>query len=762
MASTILDTIGNTPLVEIRHLNPNPRVKILAKLEYFNPGGSIKDRAALAMITAGEESGELTADKTILEATSGNTGIGLALVCSVKGYRLLLAMSEAASEERKKILRARGAEILLTPGHLGTDGAIEEVYRLARENPGRYFMADQYNTEANWKAHYHGTAPEIWRQTDGKVTMLVATMGTTGTLMGLSRRLKEYNPAIQIVGVEPYLGHKIQGLKNMKEAYCPEIYEKNRLDKKVNIDDEEAFEMTRRLAREEGIFVGMSSGAAMAIAAREAAAMREGLIVVIFPDSGERYLSTSLFAEREKVAFKLFNTLTHSKEGFVPRLPGKVSMFTCGPTAHARMHLGECRRFVFADLLARYLVFRGFEVRHLINITDLDDKTIAGSEQAGSDLIAFTDGNIAAFKEDLALLRVKPADLYPRASEHTEEMVALAQKLVSKGYAYEKLRSLYFNIGRATDYGRFSGIDINKIRLGATVDLDEYEKDNPRDFTLFKRSRLSELKRGLYTKTEWGNVRPSWHIQRIAMAMKYFGEGYDLHASSRELAFPYHENEIAIARALTGRPLASYWALCEGVLANGKKADARSAGPNLATLTARGYTGREIRYWLLAGHYRKPLVFSDERIADARQALRRLDACVQNLLSVREGPSFAERDQLLYDLRQGFVSALDDDLNMALAAASLFRNVKRINILIYQKRIGAQDAAKILEAFKNIDAVLKIFDFTDVLADPQIQRLMAEREDARRNRNWPEADRLREELQRCGVTVRDGKLPPAG
>jgi cysteinyl-tRNA synthetase len=246
------------------------------------------------------------------------------------------------------------------------------------------------------------------------------------------------------------------------------------------------------------------------------------------------------------------------------------------------------------------------------------------------------------------------------------------------------------------------------------------------------------------------------------MAMKYFGEGYDLHASSRELAFPYHENEIAIARALTGRPLANYWALCEGVLADGKKADARSAGPTLATLMAQGYTGREIRYWLLSGHYRKPLVFSDERIADARQALRRLDTCVQNLLTVHEGPSFAERDQLLYDIRQGFVSALDDDLNMALAAASLFRNVKRINILIYQNRISADDAAKILEAFKGIDAVLKIFDFTDVMADPQIQRLMADREIARRNRNWEEADRLREQLQRRGVTVRDGKLPTAG
>ena len=218
MASTILDQIGHTPLVEIRHLNPNPAVKILAKLEYFNPGGSIKDRAALSMIEAGERSGELTPGKTVIEATSGNTGIGLALVCSVRGYRLLLAMSEAVSVERRKILRARGAEILLTPGHLGTDGAIEEVYRLALEHPERYFMADQYNNPANWQAHYHGTAVEVWEQTQGSVTMLVATLGTSGTLMGMSRRLKECDPRVSVVGVEPYLGHKIQGLKNMKEA----------------------------------------------------------------------------------------------------------------------------------------------------------------------------------------------------------------------------------------------------------------------------------------------------------------------------------------------------------------------------------------------------------------------------------------------------------------------------------------------------------------------------------------------------------------
>jgi cysteinyl-tRNA synthetase len=238
MTHTLLDAIGNTPLVEIRTINPNPRVKLLAKLEYLNPGGSIKDRPALYMIEAAERSGELTRDKIVVEATSGNTGIGLALVCAVKGYRLLLAMSESVSVERRRNLKARGAEILLTPGHLGTDGAIEEVYRLARENPGRYYVVDQFNNAANWKSHYYGTAEEIWRQTQGRITALVAAMGTTGTLMGASRRLKEYNPDIAIIGVEPYLGHKLQGLKNLKEAYCPEIFEKHRLDRKVNVADD--------------------------------------------------------------------------------------------------------------------------------------------------------------------------------------------------------------------------------------------------------------------------------------------------------------------------------------------------------------------------------------------------------------------------------------------------------------------------------------------------------------------------------------------
>jgi len=451
MEKTILDTIGNTPLVEIRRLCPNSRVRIFAKLEYFNPGGSTKDRAALSMIEAGEQSGELSRGKTVIEATSGNTGIGLALVCSVKGYRLLLTMSESVSVERRKILKARGAEILLTPGHLGTDGAIEEVYRMARENPERFFMTDQYNNEANWKAHYFGTAMEVWEQTEGQVSAVVATMGTTGTLMGVSKRMKELNSDIRIIGVEPYFGHKIQGLKNMKESYCPEIYDKKRLDRKINIEDEEAYDTARRLAKEEGIFVGMSSGAAMAAALREADAMSEGTLVVILPDGGERYLSTPLFAVKEKVGLQLFNALSHRKEPFEPIASEKISMYSCGPTAHGRIHLGECRRFVFADLLCRYLAFRGYAVNHVVNVTDLDDKTIAGSESAGIELSEFTQRHCDNFKQDIERLGIRPADRYPVTSEHIDDMVNLAERLVKNGYAYEKLRSLYFNISRVSD-----------------------------------------------------------------------------------------------------------------------------------------------------------------------------------------------------------------------------------------------------------------------------------------------------------------------
>ncbi|MBW1770971.1 MAG: cysteine--tRNA ligase [Deltaproteobacteria bacterium] len=742
---SILDTIGHTPLVEIKRLNTNPKVKLLAKLEYFNPGGSVKDRIAKAMIEAGEASGSLTHDKIVLEATSGNTGIGLALVCAVKGYRLHLTMSESASLERRKILQAMGAEIHFTPDFLGTDGAIEEAYRLAREHPETYFLTDQFNSEANWRAHYDGTGPEIWEQTSGKLTVLVATMGTTGTLMGTSRRLKEYNPEIKIIGVEPYLGHKIQGLKNIKESYQPEIYEKERLDKKVNIDDEAAFEMTRRLAREEGIFGGMSAGAAMAVAEEEVKSLSEGVMVVILPDGGERYLSTPLFAIQEETNLRFYNTLTHAKEPFVPLQPGKISIYSSGPTVHDRMHVGEWRRFVLADLVRRYLEFKTYAVTHIVNISDLNDKTIVGAEEAGMPLKPFTDKHLQAFMEDVETLGIKPATQYPRASDHVEDMVALTGRLVEKGFAYEKLRSVYFDISRYADYGKLSGIDLDKIRLGATVDLDEYVKENPRDFALLKRAKLSELKQGIYTKTEWGQIRPSWHIESAAMAMKYLGETFDIYTSSRDLIFPHHENEIAVSGALTGKPLARNWILAELVLSGGKKADRDAAIPNIRDLLERGYSGRVIRYWLLSNHYRKPLNLSYEALDQAGQAIRR-------------GRSYPDLDQLLYDMKTGFSDAMDDDLNVSSATATIFRMVRRVNGLIVNKEMDQTGARRIIDAFKKVDTVLNVFDFAKEPEDPEVQKLMREREEARRRKDWKLADQLRERLMAMGAEVRDKKI----
>jgi cysteinyl-tRNA synthetase len=295
-AKDVTELIGNTPLVKINKLVGENDAIVLAKLERQNIGGSVKDRIAKYMIEQAEKDGTLTKDKIILEPTSGNTGIGIAIVAAVKGYKVMFAMPESVSLERRKILQAFGAEIILTPKEKGTDGAIEYAYELARKEPDKYFMPDQFNNPYNPLAHYETTGKEIIEQTDGKVDMVVAAMGTTGTLMGVSRRLKEFNPNIKIVGVEPYVGHKLQGMKSLKEAYKPGIYDKKMLDEKVYIKDEDAFQTTRELALKEGLLVGMSSGAVMFVALQKAKELGKGkIIVAILPDTGERYLTTNLF-----------------------------------------------------------------------------------------------------------------------------------------------------------------------------------------------------------------------------------------------------------------------------------------------------------------------------------------------------------------------------------------------------------------------------------------------------------------------------------
>jgi S-sulfo-L-cysteine synthase (O-acetyl-L-serine-dependent) len=291
----LLEAIGHTPLVELINAGTRPGVHILCKLEGSNPGGSVKDRTALSMIAGAEERGELTPGEVILEPTSGNTGIAIAMIGAAKGYPVRLCMPECASAERVQILHALGAELSLTPAKEGIDGAIHEAHRLVEQEPGRYYMPNQYENPDNILAHVKTTGPEIWEQTAGEVDYFVAGMGTTGTLMGTGRFLKSVKPEVSIVGVEPVMGHAIQGLKNMTESMVPGIFSPDELDDRRLVDDDEAFDTTRYLARHEGLFVGSSAGAAVAVARRIAAEIDEGTIVVLLPDRGDRYLSTMQF-----------------------------------------------------------------------------------------------------------------------------------------------------------------------------------------------------------------------------------------------------------------------------------------------------------------------------------------------------------------------------------------------------------------------------------------------------------------------------------
>ena len=763
----IIELIGNTPLVELRRLNPaDGRVQLYGKLESSNPGGSIKDRVALSMVEAGERSGELTRDKILLEATSGNTGIGMAMMCAAKRYRCQLIMPESASIERRLIMQAYGAEIILTPAKRKTDGAIEKAYALAREFPERYFLADQFNNPANWQAHYKTTAPEIWAQTEGRVTDIVTTLGTSGTAMGLSRWFREHHPEVRVIAVEPYPGHKIQGLKNMKESYRPGIFDKTLPHAIVNVADEDAFSAARRLAAEEGVFAGMSSGAALFAAIERARELDRGCIVAILPDGGERYLSTTLFkpqqqAEPEVSQLKLFNTMSRRKEVFRPLHPDRVTLYACGPTAFTSPNLAHCRRFIVADLISRALRFCGYTVASYMNFTDLDDNTIAGAIAANEDLRDFTGRYIAEFKQAAETLGVEPAAGHPLASEHVADMIEIAHTLIHKGYAYEKLGSIYFDISKFKKYGQLSGIDLRKIKLGQTVDLDNYEKENPRDFTLLKRSTLAELKTGLFYETDWGNARPGWHIECSAMATRYLGETIDIHTASQDLMFPHHENEIAIAEALTGKPLANYWLHSGQLLRDGRKM-AGDTG-NVVTLQEvldRGYTGREVRFMLLGVYYRKPLPFSFRRLNAARTALRRIDEFTRKLLCLPAGLPHPDIAAYVSELEKVFTDAIHDDLNISGAIGALFHFVKHVNPIVQDGQLDKEQKNDVLEALRQVNTVLGVLRLEQCPLTPEIDRLIRLRERARQLKDWTAADSAREELLRKGVTIHDTASGP--
>jgi cysteinyl-tRNA synthetase len=755
---SVLELVGGTPLVRIRHMNPNPRVELYAKLESLNPGGSVKDRIALRMIEQAEAAGELKPGKTVLEASSGNTAIGLAMVCAVKGYALLVTMSESASDERKKILKAYGAKILLTPGNRGTDGAIEEAYRLAREQPEKYVLMDQFNNEANWRAHYEATGREIWEATEGRVDVVVLAMGTTGTLMGITRALRERSPRVRVVGVEPLRGHKIQGLKNMQESYPPGIFKPDELCALVNVEDDAAYETARRLAREEGIFAGMSAGAALKVALDEAQSLEKGIVVALLADSGERYLSTSLFrSEAVPKPLRFYNTLNKATEPLEPTVPGKVSIYSCGPSLDGPPDLGLCRRAVFADVLRRYLEYRGYEVKHAMNLGDIDDRTVSECLKQGGKLKDFTSHWEKAFFAGLDALNVLRAHAYPRASEHVQEMVEHTGTLLEKGLAYEKLRSIYFRIGSCPGYGRLSGVEPEQMRSESSTSYDYYGKDNPGDFALFKRSTLAELKAGIFWQTPWGNARPGWHIECSCMSVGSLGQPFDIHTASMDLTFPHGDNEIAIASGLTSMPLARCWMHSEVVMADGKKVSRAAGNPlTLADLAEQGFDGATVRYWLLAAHYRTVLECTQSELERARRSVERLNEFVARLRSCQPVSRSEELEQALGEAQSNWLVAMDNDLNTPQALGSLFAFLRTANRVLNQGGMDADQVSRVLDFLGQVDRVLGVIRFEEANPNDQVQRLLTARAKARDEGDFQQADTIRNHLHALGIRLSDG------
>ena len=761
MFSSILDLIGNTPLIPLRRMNPNPRVNLLAKIESHNPGGSIKDRVALAMVEAAENCGQLTPEKIVIEATSGNTGIGLAMVCAVKGYRLKLLMPETASLERRRIMVAYGAEIELTPGHLSTDGAIEEAYRLAREEAETYVLMDQFNNPASISAHYQGTAREVWEQTEGRVTHAVVTLGTSGTAMGLAARLKEENSGVQVVAVEPHVGHKIQGLKNMQASYPPGIYNNHVLDRVLRVDDEEAFSLCREMARQEGIFVGMSSGAALGGALQLARSLDSGTVVVIFPDGGERYLSTSLFVPPAEQGINVYNLKTRRAERLDLRSKS-LTAFAPGPPPDAPADAAGWRRLVFLDVLARYVQSKDVTVEAVAGVADMDDQALAQAAAKGQTPEAYSADFIRSLDNRAQALGFTAVRFSP-ASRQVKDMLDMCRALLGKGRAYEKLRSVYYDVFRDKEYGTLVQTDLNKLSLGKTVDLEDYAKDNPRDFTLLKRASLHNLKKGDFVKTEWGNVRPSWYLQMAAAAVQ---KSSDLQVvlAGRSHRFPHLDNLRAIWTK-TGRADPDIWALVQAAVPG----ENDPVPADIDALFALMPHPRALRMWLLSIDYRKPLVLTREAAQMWAHNWRR----VQNMVAKvslhtadgEQGEMGKAVRQALFDLRQGWMEGLENDLAVYTFWPALFTFCRQVNSWLKKEDMRPAEAGAILETIRRLDTVLGIVDWPGLPLPaydwpPQVASLLDQRRQAQRNKDFAQADAMRHQIQELGFMVEDTPQGP--
>ena len=440
----------------------------------------------------------------------------------------------------------------------------------------------------------------------------------------------------------------------------------------------------------------------------------------------------------------VYNSLTRRVEPLVPLAENTVRLYTCGPTVYNFAHIGNFRAYAFEDILRRAILFNGMKVRQVMNLTDVDDKTIRGANAQGVALAAYTKTYKDAFFADLKKLNVQPAEVYPAATDHIPEMIALVQKLVEKGVAYRSEDgSVYFAVTKFPGYGRLAHIDFASQRTGARCAADEYDKENVGDFALWKAWEPSDGDVGW--DSPWGRGRPGWHIECSAMSMKYLGETFDLHTGGIDNLFPHHENEIAQAEAATGRPFVKTWMHCAHLRVNGEKMS-KSLGNffTLRDLIEKGWSGREIRYVLINAHYRSGLNFAFSALEDARKALARIDACVEAATD-GEAPEWAR--QHLED----FTAAVNDDLNIPKAFAALFALVRDAN---------GKGAAGTLGVFRRMDEVLGVIFFGKAgkaAVPAEIQNLLDERAAARAAKDWAESDRLRDAIAAAGWLVKDSR-----
>ncbi len=455
-------------------------------------------------------------------------------------------------------------------------------------------------------------------------------------------------------------------------------------------------------------------------------------------------------------SISLFNTLTRRKEKFTSIEEGKVHMYTCGPTVYGYAHIGNFRAFLFEDLLKRWLEYRGYKVKHVMNLTDVDDKTIKGSQREKIPLQQYTEHYTNAFFEDIKALNIKPADRYPKATEHIAEMVALIKKLIKKGYAYRSRDgSIYYAIREFKNYGKLSRIKIAELRAGARVKTDEYTKSEAQDFALWKAWTPEDG--NVFWETELGKGRPGWHIECSAMAMCYLGETFDIHCGGIDNIFPHHENEIAQSEAATGKSFVNYWLHNEHLLVEGRKMAKKFDNfYTLRDLLEKGYNPIAIRYLLLSSHYRAQFNFTFEALDAAGAAVERLKNFARRLQDVQGEGSGGKIAEWLGEVLRGFGDAMDDDLNVSVALAVLFDFIREVNVLLDSGIVSRSEADEVVVTMKRFDSVLGVVGKIEEETLPKgAAELIAKREKARIAKDWATADALRARLNELGVAVED-------